>query len=403
MVSLRFYSYKAKTIEGKLTKGKLNSENEKDALTQLKNVGLIVFEINQLNPILHKDIYIGNPVKNKDFIIFLRQFSTLIDAGITLVEATEILAEQSNSKPLKNALLEVRDAIKEGETLSEALAEYPRLFPELLVSMINAGEISGRLDEILDRMATYYEKQYQLKQKVVTALTYPAVIGIISVFITLFLLAFIVPVFTDMFISFDQEIPAYTQAVLNISAVFQVYWWMIILFVILLVIAIKFLDRKPNISYFFDRIKLKTPVFGVFIQKAILARMTQTLSSLLNSSVPILQAVEITERVIENKVVKEVLRDCRNALEAGESLAEPMKDHWVFPKLITQMIAVGEATGAVDEMLRKVSDFYEQELEEASDKLKSLIEPIMIVFLSFVVGAIVLAIVIPMFNLFENI
>lgn len=400
---MRFYSYKAKTIEGKLTKGKLNSENEKDALTQLKNVGLIVFEINQLNPILHKDIYIGNPVKNKDFIIFLRQFSTLIDAGITLVEATEILAEQSNSKPLKNALLEVRDAIKEGETLSEALAEYPRLFPELLVSMINAGEISGRLDEILDRMATYYEKQYQLKQKVVTALTYPAVIGIISVFITLFLLAFIVPVFTDMFISFDQEIPAYTQAVLNISAVFQVYWWMIILFVILLVIAIKFLDRKPNISYFFDRIKLKTPVFGVFIQKAILARMTQTLSSLLNSSVPILQAVEITERVIENKVVKEVLRDCRNALEAGESLAEPMKDHWVFPKLITQMIAVGEATGAVDEMLRKVSDFYEQELEEASDKLKSLIEPIMIVFLSFVVGAIVLAIVIPMFNLFENI
>lgn len=400
---MRFYSYKAKTIEGKLTKGKLNSENEKDALTQLKNVGLIVFEINQLNPILHKDIYIGNPVKNKDFVIFLRQFSTLIDAGITLVEATEILAEQSNSKPLKNALLEVRDVIKEGETLSEALAEYPRLFPELLVSMINAGEISGRLDEILDRMATYYEKQYQLKQKVVTALTYPAVIGIISVFITLFLLAFIVPVFTDMFISFDQEIPAYTQAVLNISAVFQVYWWMIILFVILLVIAIKFLDRKPNISYFFDRIKLKTPVFGVFIQKAILARMTQTLSSLLNSSVPILQAVEITERVIENKVVKEVLRDCRNALEAGESLAEPMKDHWVFPKLITQMIAVGEATGAVDEMLRKVSDFYEQELEEASDKLKSLIEPIMIVFLSFVVGAIVLAIVIPMFNLFENI
>lgn len=400
---LRYYTYKAKTAAGKVTKGKISSENKQEALMQLKQAGLIVFDIQQLNTLLHKDIYIGKPVKNKDFVIFLRQFSTLIDAGIALVEATEILAEQTNSKPLKQALREIKDEMREGRSLSEAMADHSRIFPELLVSMVSAGEISGRLDEILDRMATYFEKQYELKQKIRTALTYPAVIGIVSVLITLFLLAFIVPVFTDMFISFDQDIPAYTQAVLNISAIFQAYWWLILLFISVIVISVNGLNKQEKVAYFFDGVKLKLPIFGSFIQKAALARFSQTLSTLLNSSVPIIEAVEITERIMTNRVIKGVLKSSRQALEEGESLAKPMTAHWVFPKLLTQMIAVGEATGALDQMLQKVSYFYEQELEEASDKLKSLIEPVMIIFLAVVVGAIVLAIVIPMFSLFESI
>lgn len=403
MKVLRYYTYKAKTAGGKVTKGKISSENKQEALNQLKRAGLIVFDIQQLNTLLHKDIYIGKPVKNKDFVIFLRQFSTLIDAGIALVEATEILAEQTNSKPLKQALREIKDEMREGRSLSEAMADHSRIFPELLISMVSAGEISGRLDEILDRMATYFEKQYELKQKIRTALTYPAVIGTVSVFITLFLLAFIVPVFTDMFISFDQDIPAYTQAVLNISAVFQTYWWLLLLFISVILISVKGLNKQEKVAYFFDGVKLKLPIFGSFIQKAALARFSQTLSTLLNSSVPIIEAVEITERIMTNRVIKDVLKSSRQALEEGESLAKPMTAHWVFPKLLTQMVAVGEATGALDQMLQKVSYFYEQELEEASDKLKSLIEPVMIIFLAVVVGAIVLAIVIPMFSLFESI
>lgn len=400
---MAIYRYQARTIEGKLSSGRLESENEKEALLELKQLGLVVFNIKRLNPVLHKDIYIGNPIKNKDFVIFLRQFSTLIDAGISLVDATEILAEQSNSKALTEALEEVKEHIEEGEPLSDALSRYPKLFPELLVSMISAGEVSGRLDEILDRMATYYEKQYQLKQKVITALTYPAVIGVLAVFITIFLMAFLVPVFSDMFISFDQELPAYTQLVLNMSESIGSIWWVLLLLIIIAVVVVRTLNKQERFAYIFDTIKLKVPIFGLFIQKAALARMTQTLSSLLNSSVPILEAVMITERVVENRVIKKVLRDSHKSLEEGESLASPMKDHWVFPKLITQMIAVGEATGSMDEMLMKVAQFYEEELEEAADKLKALIEPVMIIFLAVVVGAIVLAIVIPMFSLFEGI
>lgn len=400
---MAIYRYQARSHDGKLATGRLECDNEKDALLELKQMNLVVFDIRRLNPVLHKDIYFGSPIKNKDFVIFLRQFSTLIDAGITLVDATEILAEQSNSKALKEALEEVKEHIEEGEPLSDALGRFPKLFPELLVSMITAGEVSGRLDEILDRMATYYEKQYQLKQKVITALTYPAVIGVLAALITIFLMVFLVPIFSDMFISFDQELPAYTQLVLNMSEAMGAVWWVLILIILLGVMVVRTLNKQEKFALIFDTMKLKVPIFGLFIQKAALARMTQTLSSLLNSSVPILEAVMITEKVVENRVIKKVLRDSYKSLEEGESLADPMKGHWVFPKLITQMIAVGEATGSMDEMLKKVAQFYEEELEEAADKLKALIEPVMIIFLAAVVGAIVLAIVIPMFSLFEGI
>ena len=400
---MTIYRYQARTVEGKLSSGRLESENEKEALLELEQLDLVVFDIKRLNPVLHKDIYIGNPIKNKDFVIFLRQFSTLIDAGITLVDAIGILAEQSNSKALTEALEEVKEHIEEGEPLSDALSRYPKLFPELLVSMISSGEVSGRLDDILDRMATYYEKQYQLKQKVITALTYPAVIGVLAVFVTIFLMAYLVPVFADMFISFDQELPAYTQIVLNLSESIGSTWWILLLFILIAVIVVRTLNKQEKFAYIFDTIKLKVPIFGLLIQKAALARLTQTLSSLLNSSVPILEAVMITERVVENRVIKQVLRESHKSLEEGESLADPMKEHWVFPKLITQMIAVGEATGSMDDMLKKVAQFYEEELEEAAEKLKALIEPVMIIFLAVVVGAIVIAIVIPMFSLFEGI
>ncbi|GAA5416241.1 type II secretion system protein F [Paraliobacillus ryukyuensis] len=400
---MKYYAYKAKDNQGKLIKGRITGETEQEAIRQIKLNDLILFELKELNPLLYQDIYIGNPVKNKDFVIFLRQFSTLIDAGITLVETTKILEEQTQSKPLKKALKQIQYSLEEGTSLSDALAEFPRLFPELLISMVQAGEVSGNLDEIMNRMANYYEKQYQLKQKIVTALTYPIVVGVIAIVITVFLLAVIVPVFTDMFLQFDQEIPVYTSIVLQISDVVQTFWWLVLLIVILIAVGIRLLNRNPNMAYMFDTIKLRMPIFGSFVQKAILSRMTQTLSSLLNSSVPILQAVSITENVIGNRVIKHVLRNARDSLEKGESLAEPMQNHWVFPKLITQMIHVGERTGSIDAMLKKVSEFYEQELDESSDKLKALIEPIMIIFLAVIVGAIVLAIVIPMFSLFESI
>ncbi|SDM98287.1 type II secretion system F family protein [Sediminibacillus halophilus] len=400
---MAYYRYQGRSKEGKAKAGKVNAESKQEALSYLRSEGVVAYELEELNSILYKDIYFGRQVKNRDFVLFLRQFATLIDAGISLVAATGILAEQSDNKYLKAALEHVKGDLETGVTLTEAMEKYPKIFPELLVSMVHAGEISGSLDEILDNMASYYEKQYRLKQKITSSLAYPMAVGTISILVSIFLLVFIVPIFTDMFASFGEEIPVYTAIILRISSLAQGYWWVIVILAVLLSVIYQYLSKKAHIAKRLDRAKLKLPLFGKFLQKALLARMTQTLSSLLASSVPILQAISITERVIGNQVFKQVLKDSQASLEEGESLAGPMKDHWAFPKLVTQMIAVGESSGSLDSMLKKVADFYEQELDDASDKLKSLIEPIMIVFLAVMVGAIVLAIIIPMFSIFENI
>lgn len=396
------FAYKAKTKEGKTIKGRIDSFSKKEAVTELGQMNLIVYNVEPLNSALYKDIYIGSPLKQKDFVLFLRQFSTLMKAGLLLTESIELLAEQTDSKPLKEALEQISIEIKEGVALSVSMENYPKLFPELLVQMIHSGEVSGQLEEVMDRMATYYEKQFKIKQKVSTALTYPAVVGSFAVIITIFLLVFIVPIFGDMFTSFGEELPLITQVVLSFSEFIQANWWLFLLFVIVIAFTFMQLKKREKTAYYLDQWSLKLPVVGPFIQKAVLARMTQTLSSLLNSSVPILEAVDVTSNVVANRVVKEVLAESRNSLEKGESLAKPMENSWVFPPLIIQMIKVGESSGALDEMLRRVADIYDQEVEEASDKLQSLIEPVLIIFLAGIVGVIVLSIVIPMFGLFET-
>lgn len=397
------YAYKAKTKDGKTIKGKIESLTKIEALNELNHMNLIVYEVEPLNSILHKDIYIGTPLKQKDFVLFLRQFATLTEAGILLVNAVELLSEQTTSKPLKEALEEISVDLKEGIPLSDAMEEFPKLFPELLTQMIRSGEVSGQIEEVLDRMATYYEKQYRIKQKVSTALTYPIVVASFALLITIFLLVFIVPIFGDMFASFGSELPFITQVVLALSDFLGKYWWIGLVFTFGLILTFNYLKKKENIAYYIDMFSLKIPVVGSFIQKATLARMTQTLSSLINSSVPILQAVDVTSSVVGNRVVQDVLAKSKKALERGESLATPMEEHWVFPPLISQMIRVGESSGALDDMLKKVADVYDQEVEEASDKLQSLIEPVLIIFLAVIVGFIVLSIVVPMFSLFEAI
>lgn len=396
------YAYKAKTAEGKVIKGRLDSINKKEAVQELGKMNLIVFEVEPLNSVLYKDIYIGKPIKQKEFVLFLRQFATLMEAGILLVDSLDLLAEQTDSKPMREALEEISVDVKEGVALSVAMKEYPKLFPDLLVQMIHSGEISGQLEDVLKRMATYYEKQYRIKQKVSTALTYPTVVASFAIIITLFLLVFIVPIFGDLFASFGEDLPLITQVVLNFSAFIQQFWWVFVLVLVLIGAVFLQTKKKESGAYFLDKLVLKLPIVGTFVQKSVLARMTQTLSSLLNSSVPILQAVDVTSSVVGNKVVEKVLIESKTSLEKGESLAKPMENHWVFPSLIIQMIRVGESSGSLDEMLKRVADVYDQEVEEASDKLQSLIEPVLIIFLAVIVGLIVLSIVVPMFSLFET-
>ncbi|WP_345239929.1 type II secretion system F family protein [Pontibacillus salipaludis] len=400
---MAYFKYKARTSKGKMKEGRIKADSKREAVGKLKEDGMTVATINELNSILYKDIQLGSQVKNKEFVIYLRQFATLLESGISLIQSTYILKEQTSSKALQRALTQIAEDLEGGLSFSDAAEKHHKIFPDLFVNMVRAGEAGGNLDEILDRLAAYYEKQYDTRQKVISALAYPIVVLVIAIGIVIFLLSFVVPRFADMFLSFGGDIPPITQFVMSLGELSQSMWWLFIVLPLLFYGGIQYMKQYPRFSYGLDLLKLRIPIFGPLIQKAVLARMTRTMSSLFNSSVPILQAVYITERIVGNKVVESVLKTTRKSLEKGESMAAPMQKHWIFPPLVTQMVSVGESSGSLDHMLGKVADFYESELDYATDRIKSLIEPVMIAFLALIVGGIVAAIAIPMFSIFEQI
>ncbi|MBB5324576.1 type IV pilus assembly protein PilC [Anoxybacillus tepidamans] len=398
------FKYQGRDVHGRKQRGVITGESKREAMLKLREKGIKVTEINEVpETLLNKEITFGKPVKLQDFAIYLRQFSTLLKAGVSVVDSTRILANQTESKALKKALAAVEEELRAGNPLSAAAAKHKRIFPPMFINMIKAGEAGGNMDETLDRLADHFEKVHRTKQKVISALTYPFVVAIIAVIVVIFLLVAVVPTFVQMFVNFGAELPAITKFVLNSSKFMQSYWWIMILVMISFYVLFVLLKKRKETKYYIDYMMLRIPIFGKMLQKAALARMTRTLSSLFSSSVPILQALAIVENVVENEVVAKVLSQSRDALERGQSLTEPMKKHWFFPPLVTQMIAIGEETGSLDVMLAKVADFYEAEVEAATDRLKSLIEPMMIIFLASIVGTIVTSILVPMFDIFNQI
>ncbi|OEH91453.1 type II secretion system F family protein [Bacillus solimangrovi] len=398
------FTYEGRQKTGKRVNGKISSSSKHAAMLTLRDKGIKISKIEELpQTIWNKDLTIGNPVKLQDFVIFLRQFSTLLQAGVSVVETVHVLGGQTSSKALASALHVVEEDLRGGISLSEASSKHKKVFPSIYVNMVRAGEIGGNLDETLERLAVHFEKQNHTMQKIKSALAYPIVVGILAIGVIIFLLTSVVPTFAEMFADFGGELPAITQFVLGASEWMQRFWWLILLLVVLLVVSIMVIRKNKDSKYFLDYAILKTPIFGKILQKAMIARMTRTLSSLFSSSVPVLQAISIVEKVVENEVLVRVLKNARDSLESGESLTTPMQKHWVFPPLVTQMIAIGEKTGALDAMLAKVADFYETEVDNATESLKSLIEPLMIVLLAGIVGVIVLAIMVPMFEIFNQI
>ncbi|GGE75782.1 type II secretion system F family protein [Priestia taiwanensis] len=398
------FSYIARDRTGKKRTGILQAQSKHEVHMKMRERGMRVLEVEQKKEtIWTKEIHIGAPVPLKVFVIYLRQLATLLRAGITVVDATRILAQQTESKALKKALNEVEEELREGNHLSAAYSKHPKIFTNMFINMVRAGEVSGTLDSTLERMADYYEKQYRTRQKVKSALTYPIAVGIISLVVVVFLLMYTVPMYVDMFNQFDGELPTITVFVLVASEWMLSYWWLMGLGIGLLFTSIYVVSREQRSKYYLHYALLKMPIFGGLLQKSALARTTRTLSSLFSSAVPILQAVTIVEAVVGNEVIARVLRESRHSLEQGKSLTEPMNEHWVFPPLVTQMIVIGEQTGSLDHMLMKVADFYEAEVDTATDQMKALIEPLMIVFLASIVGTIVLSIIAPMFEIFNAI
>lgn len=398
------FKYQGRASSGVMKKGTINASSERDAITKLRNKGINPREVTESTSILHKEFTIGSRLKTQSFVVYLRQFSTLIRAGITVVDATNILAHQTESKALKNALFHIEEEVRAGTAFSDAARHHEKLFPPLFINMMRVGEATGNLDATLERLATYYEKQHRLRKSVQSALTYPIVLLILIFGVATGLLLTIVPQFTDMFEDMGAELPLITLFVLGISDVVQSIWWLILLFIIGIPILLRYLYKtnkqfKAGFHYFL----FKLPIFGKLLQKSVIAQMTRTLSSLVSSSVPILQALTIVERVVGNPLIGQVILQARDSLEGGNSLSGPLERSWLFPPLVTQMVSIGEKTGQLDYMLEKVADFYEDDVDRSVETLKALIEPLMIIVLAVVVGTIVLAILIPMFSLFEQI
>ncbi|BBW95411.1 type II secretion system F family protein [Geobacillus sp. FSL W8-0032] len=398
------FKYEGRDKQGRKKSGVIAAASRSEAALKLREKGVRPTVIAEVPPtVWNKEISIGRPVKLQHFVVFLRQFATLVRAGVTIVDSIRILSEQTESKALARALLDMEQHLREGNPLSAAAAKHPRIFPPLFVNMARAGEASGTLDETLDRLADHFEKVHRTRQKIVSALAYPVAVAIIATAVVIFLLVSVVPTFVDMFADFHAELPAITKFVLKASAFMQRYWWLVALGGIGVGAAFAALRRQKRTKYYLDYVAMRLPIFGKLMQKAALARMTRTLSSLVSSSVPILEALSISGRVVENEVIAAVLDEARAALERGRSLAEPLRRHWAFPPLVAQMIAIGEQTGSLDAMLGKVADFYEAEVDAGTDRLKSLIEPLMIVLLAGVVGTIVTSIIVPMYDIFNHI
>ncbi|WP_044736407.1 type II secretion system F family protein [Geobacillus kaustophilus] len=398
------FKYEGRDRSGRKKAGVITAVSRREAAAKLREKGIRPIALAEVPPsVWNKEISIGRVVKLQHFVVFLRQFATLVRAGVTIVDSIRILAEQTESKALARSLADIEQMLREGNPLSAAAAKHPRIFPPLFVNMVRAGEASGTLDETLDRLADHFEKMHRTRQKIASALAYPIAVAIIATAVVIFLLVAVVPTFVEMFAEFHAELPAITKFVLKASGVMQRYWWAVVLLFAGVYASFVVLRRQKTTKYYLDYAAMRLPIFGKLVQKAALARMTRTLSSLVSSSVPILEALAISERVVDNEVIASVLEKARDALERGQSLAEPLRRHWAFPPLVAQMITIGEQTGALDAMLGKVADFYEAEVDAGTDRLKSLIEPLMIVLLAGVVGTIVTSIIVPMYDIFNHI
>jgi type IV pilus assembly protein PilC len=341
----------------------------------------------------------GESIKQRDVVIFTRQLATMIDAGLPIVQCLEILAMQSPNRKLRGVVRQLKEEVEAGSTFTDALRKHPKQFDDLYVNMVAAGEIGGILDSILHRLAAYMEKAAKLRSKIKGAMIYPSAIVTVAIGVTAILLIFVIPVFAELFSSFGQALPAPTQFVINLSNATVAYAKYIGGALVALGVATRQFYRTEAGRLTFDRLFLEMPIFGDLVRKSAVARFTRTLSTLISSGVPILDALAITSRTAGNKIVERAVLATRISISEGRTIAEPLSQSKVFPPMVCQMISVGETTGALDAMLQKIADFYEDEVDNAVNNLTALMEPLIILFLGVVIGGLVISMYLPIFKL----
>ncbi len=398
------FQYSVRDRGGKLITGSLDAESPTVVAQKLKAMGYAPVSINKASAGMKRELMIpgfGKKVKLKDLAVFSRQFATMIDSGLSLLRALSILCEQTDNKELARVLAEVRTDVESGNALSSTMGKHPKVFPPLMVNMTKAGEVGGFLDETMLQIAANYEAEVKLRGKVKSAMTYPVVVFVMAILMVTGMLIFIVPVFAKMFDSLGGELPLPTKILVVISHAMK--FLAPILLVVLVVFSFTWqrIKRDVRVRNVLDPLKLKAPVFGKLVQKIALSRFARNLGTMMRSGVPILQSLDIVAGTTGNIVVERATRAVQDSVRSGESLARPLMDHPVFPPMVVQMMAVGEETGALDTMLMKISEFYDQEVEATTEALTALIEPLMIAFLGAVVGSMIIAMYMPIFKIFD--
>src|SRR5437762_3628513 len=396
---LPIWVWEGKTKTGEVKKGEVEAADEASVQQRLRAMALQNVKIRKKPMQLKFKLPVFGGISQKDIVIFTRQFATMIDAGLPLVQCLDILGTQLDNLAFRDVLMKVKNKVESGSTLADALGEHPKVFDTLYVQLVAAGEIGGILDTILNRLAQYIEKNEKLKQKVKGAMVYPSVVLIVAVGVTVVLLLFVTPTFEKMFKDFGGAMPTPTQIVIDLSKWLQNYIGYLVAFIIAAVIAFSAWISWPRGRVQWDSFVIRTPIFGQLVRKVAVARFTRTLGTMISSGVPILDALEVVAKTAGNAVVEKAIRYTKEKIAEGKTIVQPLSETKVFPPMVVQMIGVGEATGAMDQMLTKIADFYDDEVDAAVAALTSLIEPVMMVFLGGVVGGFLVAMYLPIFSI----
>ena len=395
------FEWSGKTAKGLVESGEITANSKEDVVAQLrrKNITATLVKPKTKSAALGK-LSFGGGVNDKDIVVFTRQFATMIDAGLPLVQALDILSTQVENKTMARSLTIIKEDVESGATYADALRKHPKVFSDLYANMVAAGESGGILDTILNRLANYIEKAMKLKKKVKGAMIYPIVVSTIAVAVIAVIMIFVVPTFSKMFTQMGGTLPAPTLIVMKISGFLSGLGGMILgILMVAAVVAFKQIRKVEKGQAITDRIFLKLPIFGIMLRKVAVAKFTRTLGTLISSGVPILDGLEITAKTAGNKVIEYAVMEIRQAVSEGKTIAEPLLKSGVFPPMVTHMISVGESTGALDAMLSKIADFYDDEVDNAVSNLTAMMEPMLMVFLGGSVGFIVIAMYLPIFKL----
>lgn len=398
------YTYVLIDPKGKEKKGNMEAANEDKVMSLLRSEGNIPLSVAPQSA-LNKEINlsVGNPVKPRDLSVFCRQFVSILSAGVSVISALNMLAEQTENKTLSKSIREVQTAVEKGDNLTDALTAQNKVFPGILTHMVQAGEASGNLETSFERMATHYEKDAKLKAKVKKAMIYPLIVCLVAVGVLFLMMLVVIPNFMSIFADMNIELPPLTKAVVGMSDFFKKYWYFILLVMASVVFGIRYYKNTPSGKELFGRLSFRLPLFGKLNRKTVSARFSRTLSTLLSAGIPMIEAIDITARTIDNVIAKDFLLDAKEQISKGIPLSAAVARSGIFPPMVCHMTKIGEETGNLEAMLSKTADYYEEEVETATDSLMAALEPMIIVVLALMVGTLVMAIMQPMITMYNGV